>query len=74
MIVLPISHVPITDNNWLAIILAGLAVAGQQACPENVFRIVSDVFTKRGTALVVEIDGMAISGIIVDVVQGSVLD
>jgi len=76
IIVLPVSFATRTDNQWIAIVLIGLAAAGHQAWSANVFTFVSDIFPKKATASVVGIGGMigAIAGIIADFSLGSVLD
>ncbi len=76
LIILPVSFVTKVDNQWIAILLIGLAAAGHQAWSANVFTLASDVFPKKATASVVGIGGMvgALSGIIADFSLGSVLD
>jgi ACS family hexuronate transporter-like MFS transporter len=76
IIILPVSFATKTDNQWIAIVLIGIAAAGHQAWSANVFTFASDIFPKKATASVVGIGGMigAISGIIADFSLGSVLD
>jgi MFS transporter, ACS family, hexuronate transporter len=76
IIILPVSFATKTDNQWIAIVLIGLAAAGHQAWSANVFTFVSDIFPKKATASVVGIGGMigALAGIIADFSLGSVLD
>ena len=76
IIILPVSFATKTDNQWIAIILIGIAAAGHQAWSANVFTFASDIFPKKAIASVVGIGGMigAISGIIADFSLGSVLD
>jgi MFS transporter, ACS family, aldohexuronate transporter len=76
IIILPVSFATTTDNQWIAIVLIGIAAAGHQAWSANVFTFASDIFPKKATASVVGIGGMigAISGIIADFSLGSVLD
>jgi ACS family hexuronate transporter-like MFS transporter len=76
IIILPVSFATKTDNQWIAIVLIGIAAAGHQAWSANVFTFVSDIFPKKATASVVGIGGMvgAVSGIIADYSLGSVLD
>ncbi len=76
IIILPVSFATRTDNQWIAIVLIGIAAAGHQAWSANVFTFVSDIFPKKATASVVGIGGMigAIAGIIADFSLGSVLD
>jgi ACS family hexuronate transporter-like MFS transporter len=76
IIILPVSFATKTDNQWVAIVLIGIAAAGHQAWSANVFTFASDIFPKKATASVVGIGGMigAISGIIADFSLGSVLD
>jgi MFS transporter, ACS family, hexuronate transporter len=76
IIILPVSFATKTDNQWIAIVLIGIAAAGHQAWSANVFTFVSDIFPKKATASVVGIGGMigAVAGIIADFSLGSILD
>ena len=76
IIILPVSFATKTDNQWVAIVLIGIAAAGHQAWSANVFTFASDIFPKKAIASVVGIGGMigAVSGIIADYSLGSVLD
>ncbi len=76
IIILPVSFATKTDNQWIAIVLIGIAAAGHQAWSANVCTFVSDIFPKKATASVVGIGGMvgAVAGIIADFSLGSVLD
>ena len=76
VIILPVSFATKTDNQWIAIVLIGIAAAGHQAWSANVFTFVSDIFPKKATASVVGIGGMigALAGITADFSLGSVLD
>jgi MFS transporter, ACS family, hexuronate transporter len=76
ILILPVSFATKTDNQWIAIVLIGIAAAGHQAWSANVFTFASDIFPKKAIASVVGIGGMigAISGIIADFSLGSVLD
>ena len=58
IIILPVSFATKTDNQWIAIVLIGIAAAGHQAWSANVFTFVSDIFPKKATASVVGIGGM----------------
>lgn len=75
-IVLPVVLVAFTHNEWLAVVLIGIAAAGHQAWEANVFTIPSDVFPKKATASVVGIGGMvgAVSGMVAFYILGHVLD
>src|SRR5699024_11507871 len=46
-----------TDNQWVAVLLIGMAASGHQAWSANVFTLVSDVFPKKATASVTGIGG-----------------
>lgn len=76
IIVLPVCYVAFTQNQWVAVVLIGLAAAGHQAWSANIFTLVSDVFPKKAVASVTGIGGMigAVAGIISDKALGSVLD
>jgi MFS transporter, ACS family, hexuronate transporter len=76
LIILPVAFAPKTDNQWISIVLIGIAAAGHQAWSANVFTFVSDIFPKKATASVVGIGGMigAMAGIVADLSLGTVLD
>jgi ACS family hexuronate transporter-like MFS transporter len=75
-IILPIVFVTQTENQWVAVLLMGLAAGGHQAWSANAFTLVSDVFPKKATASVVGIGGMvgALASIAANFALGSVLD
>ncbi|MCF8381971.1 MAG: MFS transporter, partial [Bacteroidales bacterium] len=76
LIILPVVFVTKVDNQWIAVVLIGLAAAGHQAWSANVFTLASDVFPKKAVASVVGIGGMvgAVAGMLADFSLGSVLD
>lgn len=76
LIILPVSYVAFTHNQWIAVVLIGIAAAGHQAWSANIFTLVSDVFPKKAVASVTGIGGMvgAVAGIISDKALGEVLD
>ena len=76
IIILPVSFVAITDNEWIAVVLIGIGAGGHQAWSANIFTLVSDVFPKKATASVVGIGGMvgAVAGMLGDKILGTVLD
>ncbi|MEZ4906471.1 MAG: MFS transporter [Saprospiraceae bacterium] len=76
LIILPVSFVAVTGNEWVAVFLIGLGAAGHQAWSANIFTLVSDVFPRKATASVVGIGGMvgAVAGIIADKLLGTALD
>lgn len=76
IIVLPVSLVAFTNNEWIAVFLIGIGLGGHQAWSANVFTLVSDVFPKKATASVVGIGGMigAVAGMSSDKILGTVLD
>src|SRR5699024_3392290 len=57
VIVLPVVFVTQTHDQWIAVLLIGLAAGGHQAWSANVFTLVSDVFPKKATASVTGIGG-----------------
>ncbi len=75
-LILPVVFATQTDNQWISVLLIGLAAGGHQAWSANAFTLVSDVFPKKATASVTGIGGMigAISSIIANFALGSVLD
>ena len=76
LVILPVSYVAFTENQWIAVVLIGIAAAGHQAWSANIFTLVSDVFPKKAVASVTGIGGMigAVAGIISDKALGEVLD
>lgn len=76
LVILPVSYVAFTQNQWIAVVLIGIAAAGHQAWSANIFTLVSDVFPKKAVASVTGIGGMvgAVAGIISDKALGKVLD
>jgi ACS family hexuronate transporter-like MFS transporter len=76
IVVLPVIFATQTDDQWISVILIGLAASGHQAWSANIFTLVSDVFPKKATASVVGIGGMVGAGasILAFYVLGSVLD
>ncbi|MBO9154941.1 MFS transporter [Chitinophaga sp. GCM10012297] len=58
ILIMPVAFATQTDNQWVAVLLIGLAAGGHQAWSANIFTIVSDVFPKKATASVVGIGGM----------------
>src|SRR5699024_7308803 len=57
VIVLPVVFVTQTHDQWIAVLLIGLAAGGHQAWSANVFTLVSDVFLKKASASVTGIGG-----------------
>ncbi len=74
--ILPVILATQTNNQWIAVILIGLAASSHQAWSANLFTLVSDVFPKKATASVTGIGGTvgATTSIIAFFVLGSVLD
>lgn len=75
-LILPVVFATQTENQWIAVLLIGLAAGGHQAWSANAFTLVSDVFPKKATASVVGIGGMvgALASIAANFALGSVLD
>ncbi len=76
ILVLPVCYVAFTQNQWIAIVLIGIAAAGHQAWSANIFTLVSDVFPRKAVASVTGIGGMigAVAGIVSDKALGRILD
>lgn len=76
IIILPVVFATRTSNQWISVLLIGLAAGGHQAWSANVFTLVSDVFPKKATASVVGIGGMvgSIASIAANFGLGHVLD
>lgn len=76
ILILPVVFATQTQNQWISVLLIGLAAGGHQAWSANVFTLVSDVFPKKATASVVGIGGMvgALASIAANFGLGHVLD
>ncbi|MGH2644491.1 MAG: MFS transporter, partial [Chitinophagaceae bacterium] len=76
IIILPVIFATQTDDQWISVLLIGLAAGGHQAWSANIFTLVSDVFPKKATASVVGIGGMvgAAASILAFFVLGHILD
>ena len=76
LIVLPVVFVGFTNNEWIAVLLIGIAAAGHQAWSANLFTLASDLFPKKATASVVGIGGMvgSVASIVANFILGHVLD
>lgn len=76
VVILPVVFATQTSNQWVSVLLIGLAASGHQAWSANVFTLVSDVFPKKATASVVGIGGMvgAAASIAANFGLGHVLD
>jgi ACS family hexuronate transporter-like MFS transporter len=76
VVILPVVFATQTDNQWVSVVLIGLAASGHQAWSANVFTLVSDVFPKKATASVVGIGGMvgSLASIAANFGLGHVLD
>ncbi|GAA0554299.1 MFS transporter [Chitinophaga japonensis] len=76
LLILPVAFATQTDNQWVAVVLIGLAAGGHQAWSANIFTVVSDVFPKKATASVVGIGGMvgALASAMANLGLGRVLD
>jgi ACS family hexuronate transporter-like MFS transporter len=76
IVILPVVFATQTDNQWVSVVLIGLAASGHQAWSANVFTLASDVFPKKATASVVGIGGMigSLASIAANFGLGHVLD
>lgn len=76
IIILPVVFATQTSNEWIAVLLIGLAAGGHQAWSANVFTFASDIFPKKATASVVGIGGMtgAVASAAANFGLGHVLD
>ena len=76
IIILPVVFATQTSNQWVSVLLIGLAASGHQAWSANAFTLASDVFLKKATGSVVGIGGMigGVASIIAFFALGRVLD
>jgi len=73
--ILPVAFATVTDNQWVAVGLIGLAAGGHQAWSANLFTTASDIFPKKATASVVGIGGMvgSMASLIANLTLGQIL-
>jgi ACS family hexuronate transporter-like MFS transporter len=74
--VVPIVFVPNAPNQWVAVVLVGLAAAAHQGWSANIFTMASDMFPRRAVGSVVGIGGMtgAVGGMLIAKAAGYVLE
>jgi ACS family hexuronate transporter-like MFS transporter len=74
--VLPVTLTPRINNEWIAILLIGLAAAAHQGFSANLFALTGDLFPRRAVGSVVGIGGMfgAIGGMIFQASAGLIVD
>jgi ACS family hexuronate transporter-like MFS transporter len=57
--ILPVALAPQVENQWIAVILIGIATAAHQGFSANIFTTTSDMFPKQAVGSVVGIGGFA---------------
>jgi ACS family hexuronate transporter-like MFS transporter len=74
--VLPVMMTPWVSNEWMAILLIGLAAAAHQGFSANLFALSGDLFPKRAVGSVVGLGGMmgGVSGMIFQSSAGRIVD
>jgi ACS family hexuronate transporter-like MFS transporter len=74
--VVPISFAAHATNEWVAVLLIGLAAAAHQGWSANVFTTASDMFPRQAVGSVVGFGGMwgAIGGMLISKITGYVLE
>ena len=74
--VLPVTVTPRINNEWIAILLIGVAAAAHQGFSANLFALSGDLFPRRAVGSVVGIGGMcgAIGGMIFQASAGLIVD
>ncbi len=74
--VLPVTITPKMGNEWIAILLIGVAAAAHQGFSANLFALSGDLFPRRAVASVVGIGGMfgAIGGMLFQAAAGRIVD
>jgi ACS family hexuronate transporter-like MFS transporter len=74
--ILPVIYAPITNNEWVAVVLIGIAAAAHQGFIANIFTTTSDMFPRWAVASVVGFGGMwgAVGGILIQIAAGWVKD
>ena len=70
------SCAPITDNQWVAVWLVGVAAAAHQGFSANLFTLTSDMFPRKAVGSVVGIGGFfgAIGGFFLNMAAGRIRD
>lgn len=59
LFILPVAFAPMVENQWIAVILVGIATAAHQGFSANIFTTSSDMFPKQAVGSVVGIGGFA---------------
>ena len=74
--VLPVMMTPNINNEWIAILLIGVAAAAHQGFSANLFALSGDLFPRRAVGSVVGIGGMcgAVAGMIFQFSAGRIVD
>src|SRR5688500_11872283 len=57
--IVPVAFAPITNNQWIAVWLVGIAAAAHQGFSANLFTLTSDMFPRKAVGSVVGIGGFA---------------
>ncbi|HUX84388.1 MAG TPA: PucC family protein, partial [Chitinophagaceae bacterium] len=75
-VILPVVFATRTSNEWVAVILIGMAAGGHQAWSANAYTLTSDLFPRKATASVIGIGGSisATLSILATFALGHVLD
>jgi ACS family hexuronate transporter-like MFS transporter len=74
--ILPVIDAPITHNEWVAVVLIGIAAAAHQGFSANIFTTTSDMFPRWAVASVVGFGGMfgAVGGFLIQLAAGRIKD
>jgi ACS family hexuronate transporter-like MFS transporter len=74
--IIPVALAPLVSNQWVAVLLIGVAAASHQGFSANLFTLASDMFPRRAVGSIVGIGGFAgaIGGLIMNVSTGWLKD
>ena len=76
MCIVPVVFAPITNNQWVAVWLVGVAAAAHQGFSANLFTLTSDMFPRKAVGSVVGIGGFcgAMGGFFLNMAAGRIRD
>jgi ACS family hexuronate transporter-like MFS transporter len=74
--IIPVVLAPLVSNQWVAVLLIGVAAASHQGFSANLFTLASDMFPRRAVGSIVGIGGFAgaVGGLIMNVSTGWLKD
>lgn len=76
LLIVPVAAAPLVSNQWVAVLLVGIAAAAHQGFSANLFTLTSDMFPRKVVGSVVGIGGFAgaMGGLIMNLAAGRLKD